>query len=120
MPFDNLYRLKHFGLPALRSVDDLAFATRLSLGKINYLAYRAEHLYRTYEIPKKSGKTRKIAQPNRELKAVQAWILRNILDKLSSSPHSKGFDIGTSILENAAPHQGANYVLTLDLVEQFL
>ena len=66
-----------------------------------------------------NGKTRKIAQQNRDLKAIQAWILRNILDKLYTSPHSKGFDLGTSILENAAPHQGANYVLTLDLEDFF-
>jgi len=119
MPSDNIYRLKNLGLPALKQINDLATATRLSLGKINHLTYRTEHLYTTYDVIKKSGKTREIAQPNRELKAVQAWILRNILDKLSSSPHSKGFDIGTSILENAAPHQGANYVLTMDFEDFF-
>lgn len=107
------------GLPALKKVEDLATSTRLSQGQINYLAFRTEHLYKTYEIPKKNGKKREIAQPNRELKAVQAWILRNILDKLYTSPHSKGFDLGTSILENALPHQGANYVLTIDLEDFF-
>ena len=119
MSSDNIYRLKNLGLPALSRIEDLVTATRLSHGKVTYLAYRAEFLYKTYEIPKTSGKSRVISQPSRDLKAIQSWILRNILDKLSTSPHSKGFDIGTSILENAVPHQGANYILTLDLEEFF-
>lgn len=119
MSSNNIYSLKNLGLPALKEIKDFASATRLSYRRITYLAYRAEHLYNTYDVLKKSGKKRTIAQPNRELKAVQAWILRNILDKLSSSPHSKGFDLGTSILENALPHQGANYILTLDLEDFF-
>ena len=119
MSSTNIYRLKNLGLPALQKIEDLASATRLSPGKITYLTYRTDFLYRTYEVSKKSGGKRVIAQPNRELKAVQAWILRSILDKLSTSSHSKGFDLGTSILENALPHQGANYVLTLDLEDFF-
>jgi RNA-directed DNA polymerase len=119
MPSTNIYSLKNLGLPALQKIDDLASSTRLSLGKIKYLTYQTEFLYKTYEVSKKSGGKRVIAQPNRDLKAVQAWILRNILDKLSTSLHSKGFDRGTSILENALPHQSANYVLTLDLEDFF-
>lgn len=115
----NIYRLKNLGLPALRDIDDLAAAIRLSPSKLSYLSYRSHHLYKVYEVSKKDGRKRVIAQPNRELKAVQAWILRSILDKLSTSPHSKGFDLGTSILENAVPHQGANYVLNLDLENFF-
>jgi RNA-directed DNA polymerase len=116
---ENVYRLRNFGLPPLQTIEDFASAIRLSQSKLTYLAFRAEYLYKTYEVTKKSGTKREIAQPARELKAIQSWILRNILDRLFSSQHSKGFDIGTSILENAAPHQGANYILTLDLENFF-
>ncbi|MEZ8222498.1 retron St85 family RNA-directed DNA polymerase [Vibrio splendidus] len=119
MPSDNIYRLKNLGLPALKNIQDLASEVRLSEDKMRYLAYRTEHLYRTYEIVQSNGKKRQISQPNRELKAVQAWILRNILDKLATSEHSKGFDTGTSILENALPHQGANYLLSVDIKDFF-
>jgi RNA-directed DNA polymerase len=119
MPSNNIYRLKSLGLPVLRNINDIASATRLSVKKITYLTYRTDFLYKAYEVTKKDGRKREIAQPNRPLKAVQSWILRNILDKLSSSPYSKGFDLGTSILENALPHQGANYVLTIDLENFF-
>jgi RNA-directed DNA polymerase len=116
---NNIYGLKNLGLPALSNIDDIATATRLSPEKIKYLTYRTKYLYKTYELSKKSGGKRLIAQPNRDLKSVQAWILRNILDKLAASQHSKGFDIGTSILENALPHRGANYILNVDLENFF-
>ena len=101
------------------SVEDFANEARLSSGKIRYLSARAEMNYKVYSVPKVTGGERRISQPSRELKAVQAWILRNILDKLSSSQCSKGFEIGTSILDNARPHIGSNYVLTIDLEDFF-
>jgi len=113
------YRLRNLGLPDIESIEDLADKTRLSLNKVKYISYRSRYLYKVYDVPKKSGKKRRIAQPNRELKAVQAWILRNILDKLSSSVHCKGFENGTSILDNAIPHVNSNYVLTVDLEDFF-
>ncbi len=119
MTSKNIYSLKNVGLPAMSSIDDFANEARLSSGKIRYLSATAESHYKTYPIPKVGGKSRLISQPSRELKAVQAWILRNILDKLSSSSCSKGFEIGTSILDNARPHIGSNYILTIDLEDFF-
>lgn len=116
---NSTYRLKYIGLPALESLKDLADEARLSLNKVRYLGYRSERLYKTFKLLKKNGQFREIAQPSRELKALQAWILRNILDKLHSSPHSKGFEKGTSILDNASPHIGANFILTVDLEDFF-
>jgi retron-type reverse transcriptase len=119
MPSKNIYSLKNIGLPAMTSLDDFASEIRLSAGKVRFLSARATFLYKTYDLPKVGGSLRTIAQPSRELKAVQSWILRNILDKLSSSSCSKGFELGTSILDNARPHIGSNYVLTIDLENFF-
>jgi RNA-directed DNA polymerase len=119
MPSKNIYSLKNIGLPAMTSLKDFANEIRLSAGKVRYLCARATYLYKTYDLPKVGGSFRTIAQPSRELKAVQSWILRNILDKLSSSSCSKGFEKGTSILDNARPHIGSNYVLTIDLENFF-
>lgn len=115
----HVYSLRNLGLPPMQSLSDFARATHLSHEKTRYLSTRAEHLYKTYDIPKKSGKYRRIAQPSRELKAVQSWILRNILDRLSSSTSSKGFELGTSIVDNALPHVGSNYILSFDLQDFF-
>lgn len=114
-----IFQLKNFGLPVIHTVDDLAEHTRLSPQLVQYLSYRSEYLYKRYDVPKKDGTLRTIAQPARELKAIQAWILRNILDKLSSSDNCKGFEIGCSILDNAAPHVGANFLLNIDLKDFF-
>jgi len=119
MTINNIYRLKNIGLPVMQSIEDLAKHARLSIEKIRYLSVRTEFIYLTYELPKTNGKTREIAQPSRELKAIQSWILRNILDKLSPSIYSKGFEKGTSILDNAFPHIGSTFVLTIDLENFF-
>lgn len=116
---ENIYRLKNIGLPAIRVLNDLATATRLSPEFLKIISGRSKRFYKTYEIEKKSGGRRIISQPSRELKAIQGWILRNILDKLSVSPYSKGFEKNTSILDNAYPHIGANYILSLDIEDFF-
>ncbi|MBK1781591.1 retron St85 family RNA-directed DNA polymerase [Advenella sp. WQ 585] len=115
----NIYRLKNLGLPPLATIEDIANATRLSPEYIKYLAFRTNFLYKTFTIPKRSGGNRKIANPSRALKGIQGWILRNILDKLSSSEFSMGFEKGTSILDNALPHTGSTFILTIDLEDFF-
>ncbi len=113
------YRLRHLGLPVIQDLDDFSSEIRLSESAIRkYIAF-AEHYYLTYGIPKKRGGERLIAQPSRELKAIQSWLLRNILDRLSSSDASKGFELGTSIRDNAYPHIGSNVILCLDIEDFF-
>ncbi|MET2850384.1 retron St85 family RNA-directed DNA polymerase [Vibrio owensii] len=119
MTSNSIYHLKNLGLPALTSLDDFAHAMKLGPNTVRSLSISSNSLYKTYNEPKKSGGFRVIAQPCRELKAVQAWILRNILDKLNSSPYSKGFEKGKSILDNAQPHAGASYLLSVDLENFF-
>jgi RNA-directed DNA polymerase len=116
---NSIYQLRNLGLPVMECLDDLATETKLSSSLIRYLSYRANFLYKTYPIAKKNGNQRIIAQPSRELKAIQGWILRNILDKLSSSQYSKGFEVGESILDNAFPHLGSNFLLNIDLENFF-
>lgn len=109
------YRLSNLGLPVIQDLNEFSNEIRLSESTIKkYIAF-AEHYYLTYGIPKKTGGERLIAQPSRELKAIQSWLLRNILDKLSSSDASKGFELGTSIYDNAYPHIGSNVILSLDI-----
>lgn len=119
MTTQNIYRLRNLGLPAMKSIDDFASFSRLSPSKIRYLSISSQFLYKTYQVPKTNGSYRLIAQPSRDLKAVQAWILRNILDELSCSSYSKGFESGMSILDNAKPHIGSQYVLSIDLQDFF-
>lgn len=109
------YQLKNLGLPVIEDLGQFSENIRISESTIKKYLLFTEHNYFTYNIRKKSGGTRLIAQPSRELKAIQSWILRNILDKLSSSDASKGFERHTSIYDNAFPHIGSNVLLSLDI-----
>lgn len=113
------YPLRNFGLPVISSLEDFASSTRLSVSFIKYYLFQTDSHYKVYSIPKKNGDERIIAQPSRNLKAIQSWILRNILDRLSSSENSKGFEKGDSILNNALPHSGASYILSIDIEDFF-
>jgi len=119
VPTTGSIRLAMMGLPRIDSLDDLSATTHLSKGLIYRLCRFSDHFYKTCEIPKKSGGSREIAQPSKEMKALQGWILRNILDPLCVSPAAKGFEKGTSVRDNAFPHRGCSAILCLDLEDFF-
>jgi hypothetical protein len=75
--------------------------------------------YVEFEIPKRSGGTRRICAPRRELKQVQRRILDDLLAKLPVHPACQGFVAGRSVVSNATPHQGAALILKLDLASFF-
>ena len=60
-----------------------------------------------------------ISSPSKELKAVQAWILRNILDKLSTSPYATAYTRGRRLLDNVSPHASNRYFLSVDIQNFF-
>ncbi|CFR16502.1 MULTISPECIES: retron St85 family RNA-directed DNA polymerase [Yersinia] len=117
----HVYQLRNQGLPVMSTISDMAREVRLSVEMLKFLTYRTDYLYKTYEIDKKGKGSPKriISQPSRKLKAIQGWVLRHILDHLSSSEFSKGFEKGQSILDNAVPHIGANFLLNIDLKDFF-
>lgn len=107
------------GLPLIQDVDDFSKLTHISKYTIYQLSKHADNYYKTYTIPKKSGKPRTICQPSKKLKGLQSWLLVNILDKLKVSSSCKGFEKGTSTASNAEPHKNANAILTIDLKDFF-
>lgn len=107
------------GLPVIQSIDDFSVVTHISKYTIYQLSHHSDKYYKTFEIPKKSGGKRTICQPSKKLKGLQSWILVNILNKIQVSPSCKGFRKGSSTLDNALPHIGANTILNLDLKDFF-
>lgn len=87
--------------------------------RLRVLCIYSNRFYRRYEIAKRSGGVREILQPSRELKAIQAWILRNILDKLSPSPNATAFVSGRSLVQNVRPHAYNRYFLCVDIKDFF-
>ncbi len=112
-------KLSMLGLPVIKTVDDFSNITHVSKYTIYQLSNHADKYYKTYTIPKKSGKLRTICQPGKKLKGLQSWILVTILNKLRVSSSCKGFEKGSSTADNVEPHKGATAVLTLDLKDFF-
>jgi RNA-directed DNA polymerase len=117
--------LEYYGLPFLKTPDELADWLHLPVGKLAWLTHRtldghrpkseqAAH-YHFRWIRKRSGGWRLIEAPKPELKRVQTQILREILDRVPPHAAAHGFIAGRSILTNAQPHVGKRYVLKFDL-----
>lgn len=75
--------------------------------------------YAYYTIRKRNGGYRRIVAPYANLKRVQTWILRNILEQENVSPACNGFVIGRNTLQNAKPHEGKTFIRKFDLANFF-
>lgn len=80
---------------------------------------RPNNFYRYYEIPKKNGKKRLIAEPLPNLKNIQKWILNEILSKCKVSKYAKAYVTKHSITSNAKFHKNKKSVLTIDVKDFF-
>ena len=75
--------------------------------------------YKLFEIPKKAGGMREVAQPAREVKAIQRWIVREIGPKLPIHDSATAYREGASIRKNAEAHVYSRYMLKLDFTNFF-
>jgi hypothetical protein len=117
--------LDYYGLPYLKTPQELADWLGTPIGKLVWLTHRlnengrpksvqdAHYHYRW--LAKRGGGQRLIEAPKPLLKQVQQRILRDILDKVPAHPQVHGFVEGRSILTNARPHVGRYVVLKFDL-----
>ena len=113
------YSLAMFGLPLINDLKTLADEISLSPGLLYKLSVVNEKFYYSFDLPKKSGGSRKIHAPSRSMKAVQSWILRNILDKIQLHQAATGFRLKRSVRDNAVPHMSNTYLLCMDIDDFF-
>jgi retron-type reverse transcriptase len=111
------------GLPVLNTPADVANALGLSIKQLRWLAYHSDAATRThyvkFQVPKRSGGMRTLSAPHKTLKAVQHWVLANVVGKLSVTEAAHGFVAGRGIVSNANPHVGKAIVVNLDLSDFF-
>lgn len=116
-------RLEALGLPILSTPGDLAAAIGVAIPRLRWLAFHQEAAERVhyirFTIPKKSGGTRELAAPHRQLAACQAWILKSILEPVPVHAAAHGFVRSRSTVTNAAPHVGQAVVVNADLKDFF-
>ena len=99
---------------------ELGAAMLLSLNELTALVRSAPRRYKVYTIPKRTpNKFRIIAQPAREVKALQYWAIRNILEYFPVHPSATGYRKGLNIADNVAPHVHSTFLLKLDFSDFF-
>ena len=110
-------------LPQLEKPAHLAAALKISIEELRWLTYHREAAknihYIRFTIPKRTGREREIWAPLPKLKAIQRWILSEILEHIPVHGAAHGFLPGRSILTNAGRHTDSKIVLRVDLKDFF-
>jgi retron-type reverse transcriptase len=87
---------------------------------LGHIIRSAPYRYKVYEITKKDGVgKRTIAQPARELKAIQYWVMANVLRKLPIHRAAMAYRRHRNISANAAKHASNRFLLKLDFKDFF-
>lgn len=85
-------------------------------GKVLYsVSNNTDKHYRTVEIPKGNGETRKLQIPDKLLKTVQSAIAEKLLAFEEISPYATAYRPGGSTKINASAHTGKPLVVKLDI-----
>jgi len=73
-----------------------------------------------YKIRKRApGEFRTIAQPAREVKALQYWVMKNVLNQFAVHPSATAYRKNVSIVRNAKPHVAGRFLLKMDFKDFF-
>ncbi|WP_367848757.1 retron St85 family RNA-directed DNA polymerase [Rhodoferax sp. WC2427] len=91
----------------------------LSEENFDRLVTRSPHSYKIYTIPKKSGGVRTIAQPAKEIKFLQRWLIENVFSKLPIHDCASAYKTGASIKSNANAHKENEYISKFDFENFF-
>lgn len=88
--------------------------------RLDYLIRSAPYRYKVYQIPKRSGNgLRTIAQPAREVKKLQYWIMKKLFSFFPIHPCATAYVTGKNILNNSQVHSEKPYLLKLDFKDFF-
>jgi len=75
--------------------------------------------YKVFTIPKRDGSPRVVAQPAREVKAVQRWLINELRAQLPVHEAVMAYEPGTSIRKNAERHLHSRFMLKMDFSNFF-
>lgn len=97
----------------------LSDATGLPPGDVERIISTAEYRYKVFPIAKRSGGTRWIAQPSRELKTLQGLVIAEMSLHLPIHSAVHSYIRGRGIRSNAQPHIQSSYLLKVDFKDFF-
>ena len=91
-----------------------------SQDELRQLIATAPYRYKVYQIPKRQpGEFRTIAQPSKEIKLVQRWLINVWLANIPIHNSATAYRSGKSIKEHAAIHAGTRFLLKMDYKDFF-
>jgi RNA-directed DNA polymerase len=100
-------------------IDRMAFATGMLPEQIRDIIKSAPLRYKKFSIPKKNGGSRQVAQPAREVKSLQYFIVADIENLLPIHSAAFAYRRGLSIRANAEIHRASKYLLKMDFEKFF-
>lgn len=106
-------------LPIIYDVRHFSMLVGYETEYICRMAFAQKYFYRSFSIKKRNGNDRNIDEPLPDLKAIQHWILNEILYKIPVSKYAKAFVKGSSIKDGARFHRKQVVVLNLDVKDFF-
>jgi RNA-directed DNA polymerase len=108
---------------SLESFTELAKALAVDVPTLRKLCFHRDvessSNYEFWTIAKRDGTRRTISAPKPELKRIQRWLLKNLVDKLPVHGAAHGFLRARSIASNAKAHAGAELVVKIDVKDFF-
>lgn len=100
-------------------VERLSAWSGLPNADIERIIRSAPRRYKVFKIEKKGGGLRTVAQPSRELKLLQRFVVDRVLVELPVHEAAHGYVRGRGIKSNALAHAHARYLLKMDLENFF-
>ncbi|WP_224963696.1 retron St85 family RNA-directed DNA polymerase [Acinetobacter guillouiae] len=100
-------------------IDDLVTEFSKSKNEILEYSFVAPNKYKVYKIPKRKTGERVIAQPTKELKSFQRYIVNKKLNILPIHNCAFAYVKLKNIKENANQHKSNSYLLNMDLEDFF-
>ncbi|WP_271103991.1 reverse transcriptase family protein [Pseudomonas tohonis] len=117
--FPYAQKLGESNSPVIFELEHLSRLVGIEYDSLRGMISGTENFYRTFNIKKRSGGTRKIEAPYPSLLLCQDWIYRNILINKPVHESAHGYVPRRSIFSNASVHLGARCLLKMDLRDFF-
>jgi RNA-directed DNA polymerase len=86
---------------------------------VQLILKRAPHTYKKYHIKKRNGGKRLIAQPAKETKLIQRWLVKNVFKDLPIHSAAMAYRDNISIADNAVIHANNPYLVKADFSNFF-
>ncbi|WP_298985170.1 retron St85 family RNA-directed DNA polymerase [uncultured Roseibium sp.] len=100
-------------------IELLSKTAKIPEAKLLSLSSTASRRYKIYTIPKRTGGERTIEHPSRELKAIQRWIVRALINRYPLHESATAYRKGTGIRENAERHRKTKFTNRYDFANFF-